>query len=270
MKVKIFCTSIKYLKVIDKLPDYINPVGLGENKFPKHWLDEKRGTNISELNKYYGELTGLYWLWKNITPEMQDTDIIGNCHYRKLWLNNFYSKKIKITFSSLNSNLLQPNDHDFTKIDCVQVQPIIFQNKNLIEDFINIHKTDVIIQCANFLKDNNKELFLKHLGQNNLYPLNMFITKVKFFREYCDEIFPWLEKSLNLCIKKNLCKDYNQRLPAFLAERFTSFWFSKYSNRIILSYARLGKFYLSNKINNLIYPLKLPFTFTGYPTIHRY
>ena len=98
----------------------------------------------------------------------------------------------------------------------------------------------------------------------------MFITKVKFFREYCDEIFPWLEKSLNLCIKKNLCKDYNQRLPAFLAERFTSFWFSKYLNRIILSYARLGKFYLSNKINNLIYPLKLPFTFTGYPTIHRY
>ena len=111
---------------------------------------------------------------------MKDTDIIGNCHYRKLWLNNFYSNKIKITFSSLNTNLLKPNDHDLTKIDCAQVQPIIFQNKNLIEDFINIHKTDVIIQCANFLKDNNKELFLKHLGQNNLYPLNMFYKKGSF------------------------------------------------------------------------------------------
>ena len=94
-----------------------------------------------------------------------------------------------MTFSSLNKNLLEPNDHDFTKIDCAQVQPIIFQNKNLIEDFINIHKTDVIVQCANFLKDNNKELFLKHLVQNKLYPLNMFITKVKFLENIAMKFF---------------------------------------------------------------------------------
>ena len=270
MKVKIFCTSIKYLKVIDKLPNYIQPIGLGINKFPDHWLDEKKGTNISYLNKHYGELTGLFWMWKNITPEMQDDDIIGNCHYRKLWLNNFYSKKIKMTFSSLNSKLFKPDDHNFTKIDCAQIQPIIFQNKNLLEDFIDIHKTDIIIKCADFLKNDNKDLFLRHLSENNLYPLNMFITKVKYFREYCDEIFPWLDKSLNLCLKKNLCTDYNLRLPAFLAERFTSFWFSKFSNRISLSYARLGKIYLSNQLNYIIYPLNIPFTFTGYPTIHKY
>tara|TARA_B100000242_G_scaffold292481_1_gene267975 strand:+ start:68 stop:880 length:813 start_codon:yes stop_codon:yes gene_type:complete len=270
MKIKIFCTSIKYLKVIDKLPKYINPIGLGINKFPDHWLDEKKGTNISNLNKHYGELTGLYWIWKNILPDMKDEDIIGNCHYRKLWLNNLYFKKIKISFSSLNSNLFKPNNHNFKDIDCAQIQPIIFQKKNLIEDFMNIHKTDILIKCADFLKEENKELYLKHLRQNKLYPLNMFITKVKFFKEYCEEIFPWLEKSFNLCIKKNLCVDYNMRLPAFLAERFTSFWFSKFSRRVALSYARLGNIYLSNQLNNIINPLKLPFTFTGYPTIHKY
>ena len=34
--------------------------------------------------------------------------------------------------------------------------------------------------------------------------------------------------------KKNLCKDYNTRLPAFLAERFTSYWFSQDKDKIEL------------------------------------
>ena len=33
-------------------------IGLGENKFPSHWSNEKDGKNISEVNKFYGELTG--------------------------------------------------------------------------------------------------------------------------------------------------------------------------------------------------------------------
>ena len=69
--------------------------------------------------------------------------------------------------------------------------------------------------------------------------------------------FPWLEECLNYCKKENLCKEYNLRLPAFLAERFTSFWFSKISTSYF-SYARLGKIFLSNKVNSLINPLKLP------------
>ena len=65
-------------------------------------------------------------------------------------------------------------------------------------------------------------------------------------------------KMLNYCQKKNLCKDYNLRLPAFLAERFTSFWFSEFKNRELLSYARLGKFHLSDKVNKYINSTKLP------------
>ena len=40
---EIFCTSIQYLKILDKLPKYIKPLGLGESLFPDHWLDEKKG-----------------------------------------------------------------------------------------------------------------------------------------------------------------------------------------------------------------------------------
>ena len=98
----------------------------------------------------------------------------------------------------------------------------------------------------------------------------MFIAKKSHFIEYCNVIFPWLEKCMNYCQEKKLLYSYNTRLPAFLAERFTSFWFSQYQKKENLSYARLGSFFLSNKLNLYINPLKIPFTSRMYPTIHKY
>ena len=267
-KLNVFCTSIKYFKILDKLPSYITKIGLGESNFPKNWYIEKKGKNISHLNKYYGELTGIYWIWKNILKNFDKNDLIGNCHYRKLWLtiitNKNKKKLLKVYLISLKEN-----NPIFNKDKTFQVQPIVFKNKNLLDDFKIIHNNDSLEKSILFLDPGLQIAFKKHLLSNKLYPLNMFITTPQNFNEYCQVIFPWLEECLNYCKKENLCKEYNLRLPAFLAERFTSFWFSKISTSYF-SYARLGKIFLSNKVNSLINPLKLPFTFKMYPTLHKY
>jgi len=266
----VYCTTTKYFNVLDKLPSYIKVIGLGDGVFPKHWLSESDGQNIKHLNKYYGELTAFYWVWKNKLNEFTNKDLVGFCHYRKLWLNDLSKQKNKLSFKSLNSKLLDSQNVFLNQKDVFQVQPIIFKNRNLIEDFSLIHNTNIIYKCLDFLPVKIRSNFLDHLQSNILYPLNMFIVKKNLFNEYCEILFPWVDKCMELFLKENILTSYNVRLPAFLTERFTSFWFSQNINKLNFSYARLGKFFLSNKINSFINPIKLPFTSRMYPTLHKY
>jgi len=264
----IYCMTIQYYRVLDKLPPYIKPLGLGDNVFPKNWLVEKNGENISYLNKNYGEATGFYWIWKNKLKNKNENDWIGSCQHRRLWLNKLYNKKQKLSHSSLYSNLLDPNNEIFSNCDSIQLQQTNLKNESILSQFNKVYGNNIIEECIGFLEKNESEKFKNYLNGNKLSICNMFITKVHFFKEYCEILFPWLEQCYNFCLKNNLCLNENMRLPIFLAERFTSYWFSQNTHTKYLSFARLGNFLLSNGVNKFINPIKIPFTFRMYPTLH--
>ena len=66
----------------------------------RQWLLENcigddTGINISHLNRQYCELTGIFWVWKNIN-KYQDAEYIGFMHYRRhLRFNNQKAKEDK-------------------------------------------------------------------------------------------------------------------------------------------------------------------------------
>lgn len=270
MSLKIFCMTIQKLKVIEKLPSYIVPFGLGEFSYPKNWLTEKKGDNIHKLNKFFGEASGMYWIWKNYMYKFKDDDWIGFCQHRRLWLNDLFYKKQKNNFSSLYSNLLKQNNSIFHSSDSILLQPTIIKRQNLNEQFDTLYGKSILDSCLNFIDEKDREDFKKFLKGNSISICNMFITKPKIFNLYCTDMFKWINQCYDFCSKKNLLIGKNIRLPIFMVERFTSFWFEKYTNVKYLSFARLGNFFLSDKFNNLINPLKIPLTFRMYPTIHRY
>jgi len=47
------------------------------------YLGDNTGENISDMNCYYSELTGVYWIWKNY----HESDYVGVCHYRRYLIN---------------------------------------------------------------------------------------------------------------------------------------------------------------------------------------
>ena len=263
----IYCFSMKYFNLLDKLPSYIKPFGLGNNNYPEKWLTEQKGENIFNLNKYYGEATGVYWIWKNKLKNIDENDWIGTCHYRRLWLNNLYKEKQKFSINSLYDNLLKSDNNNFLECEAILVQPILFKNETVFQQFNKVHKENILEKCINFLELNEREKFRKYLNGNELC-ITIFITKARLFKKFCESLFPWLEKCLDYCMKNNLCKEYNIRLPSFLMERYTSYWFSVNTKKKYLSKARLGKFMLSNNINKYINPMKIPFTFRMHPTLH--
>ena len=50
----------------------------------QNYIFDDTGDNISHLNHWFGQLTGLYWVWKNT-----DDDIIGTNTYRIFWGDYF-------------------------------------------------------------------------------------------------------------------------------------------------------------------------------------
>ena len=251
---KMYCLSLKnaHLNKIKKL-NYI-PVGLGKDEFNEQWTRDNTGMNISSKNKFYGENTFHYWLWKNQLKECFSQKWLGFCHYRRFWVKD---PKV-LNFKNLESNIIQevPSEWDNyevilgneyfvneTKISKIIKHgkrqlisnPFVFLSKKKMT--VKIHfdmyhgfgNLDKAIELLEVTDRNDFRKFVETEGSFN--PFNMFVCKsYKLLNDYYNVIFKWLEK----CETEfgfDEKKSYGQiRIYAFLAERFLSYWFKKNSN----------------------------------------
>ena len=265
-KFDIYCLSVDEYTFFKYLPDNIIPLILNDKISSENYLNASTGINLHYLNKYYGELTGIYWVYKNNLKKYNDDDWIGFCQNRRFFLDNFYPNNHKIN-SDLYSKLLKRKSKIFNLSDTIMISPTILNNENIFDHFKNNHSEKLMNKFLDILDSKNSILFRSYLQRNYFSICNMFITKVKNFKNYCEFIFPFLEKILEYCLKENLCQNKNIRLPVFLIERFTSFWFFNYSKVDFLSYAVLNKYFTSNYLNRFYNTLRTPYSFRKFPTI---
>ncbi len=251
----MFCITLepKHINFIKKL-NYI-PVVLGEKKFSDNCFSDKKGESISSKNKYYGEYTFHYWLWKNYLNELND-DWIGFCQYRKFWQINNDLENINI--NSLENNILKSIPDKLKKNDVLLGNPfyvnkrktmkfikkgfplilsnptILFNEKkrNIKFHFDLMHGRGNLDKAIDLLGIEDKKDFEKFVNTEvSFNPHNMFLCKSKkILSEYYRTIFPWLKSCEKVFGFENLHGYGLTRIYGFLAERFMSYWFKKNTN----------------------------------------
>lgn len=169
------------------------------------------GDNISELIEFYGELTGLYWIWKN--RKIGDDDIVGFCHF---------NKKL-----------------DIKNKDAVK---FLTENKNawVVSKAVSIpkHKSDYEVRVfENILKDNGdyetwRSIYNADASSDNCFSAQMFITSGSEFKRYCEYIFPILER-FRAENKQPSDEKYYRRFCAFFGERMLSLYIKKTSRQYL-------------------------------------
>ena len=239
---KIFCITIND-DHFDKLKqlDYL-PVGLGQGIKNEGFFRDNNGENITNKNPFYGEYTFHYWLWKNKIID-KEKNWIGFCQYRKHWISKRNSQEFN-TVSELNKILVKKIDNSNDEFESIlkfikkNLKTMLFEpslifnkNKRTIKfHFDMMHGKGNLDKAIDYLDKNEQDDFKKFVNSEvSFNPHNMFICRsYKILDKYYSSLFPWLERC-----EKLFGFDLNgyglKRIYGFLAERYMSYWFKKYT-----------------------------------------
>lgn len=193
------------------------------NLASKGFLFDDTGDNISDDNIWMGDLTGLYWVWKNT-----DDEIVGTNHYRRRW-----------------------NDDDIEKLEfnrnTIYVSKFIRDIGSSIEEqFIRSHGK-IGLDILKYASTNEKidislDRLEKSLQQTMLSTCNMFFCDRILFNKICQILFeilfeifegtkyclPFIQNETGRDERLRTGLLTQTRLLAFLSERIlTTMYFGK-------------------------------------------
>lgn len=204
--------------------------------------------NISDKNKYYSELTGIYWFWKN-----HEADVVGTCHYRR-----FYTAQPIPLIHQLKRLLYYPAGLHRKRTGLIYCTNSLFWEKRILQaeeieellshydavlpqartlkytvekHFSRYHQLSDLMLLQDIIAEKHPEYadsFLNMLHQKKLYANNMFILKRNNFEQLAEWLFDILfefERRVDLSTYTN----YQERLFGFLSERLITTWFYHHS-----------------------------------------
>ena len=181
---------------------------------------DNTGENISTLNPYYSELTGLYWAWKNL-----EVDYLGLVHYRRYFTENvkrYYEginiDKVVLTKEQIDS-LLNENQVIVPKKRNYYIETLYSHYDHTFDGMhLDIARKIIADQTPEYL--NAFDLVMK---QTSGYMFNMFIMKKELLDEYCSWLFPILFELQNRIDVSNLTA-FEARLFGRVSELLFNVW----------------------------------------------
>lgn len=227
--IKIFVSGHKPCKIFESR--FIYPLHVGaalSDKKLDGFLRDDEGDNISRKNKYYCELTGQYWAWKNISA-----DYYGFMHYRRYF--SFSGRKLpqngigEVVVKDTGKASMDYIGFDDGNIESVITShDLIILKKTFILARIKNEYSSSVFQsgkdfsfCIDIIEKefpHMKNALDIYLNSRSAYLKNMFIMKNELFHRYAEWLFYILKKHEDtLDFDEYDAQSY--RVSGYLAER---------------------------------------------------
>lgn len=188
------------------------------------------GENISEKNRSYCELTGMYWAWKNL----KDVDVIGLCHYRRYFdFHNQCDSVLPETcfateqFGQVNFSVPGNVIENLRDGNAYVAKPR-FYRESLFVNYCIAHISDDIRALEEYIMTTQSEdikwAWFEYMHRNcQLRHYNMFIMTWHDFDAYCSWLFPLLAE-METRIDISHYTPVQGRIWGYMAERLMNVW----------------------------------------------
>lgn len=185
--------------------------------------------NISHKNRYYGDLTSIYWAWKNL----REIDIIGTSHYRRYISDIAYLPEVEysVDWESFNSYHYKTNNFKrlLKKYDFIMVRTLCLE-ETIGQQYIACHpypeNLKIVDDVLSEIYPDYTIYWRQYLESNNLQYGFLFMTKWVHFDGLCSWLFPILE-AVEARIDCSKYEGYQSRVIAYLYERLVPVYIYK-------------------------------------------
>ncbi len=174
------------------------------------YIGDDTGDNISAKNCYFGELTGVYWVWKNFRTDGH----VGICHYRRY-------------FCSEEGNILTEQEYeeilkDYDIITSKKLKLNYSYYNGYASDY-NLHDLQAVGEVIRESYPDYYEAFEKLVHGKGTYFGNMMVCSKPLYDEYCSWLFGIFDRVQDR-IDASGYDDYHKRVYGFISEFLLMVW----------------------------------------------
>lgn len=205
--------------------DIYLPLHVGaEGKESVGYQGDNTGDNISKLNPFFCELTGMYWMWKNL-----HADYLGLAHYRRhfcLRKKKEADKEESKWQSILSSKEAQCLCREYDVIAPAKRHYLI---ETLESHYAHTHYKEHLDKTREIIRAQHPQYLESYdqiLKQKSGYMFNMFIMRADLVDEYCQFLFDILFE-LNKRVDTSDYSAFQARYPGRIGEILFNVWLDR-------------------------------------------
>lgn len=219
-------TSTVYAVYHQDLPtdhlDNVVPIYVGEAAASRDGVTDRLESGPSLDNQRWSELSAIYKIWK----EGPKSDIVGFCHYRRLFQSESERREVRIRRDAIEGYRIDERMFEGLGSDFIITPSQQTITGSVFNQYCATHNANHICRLYTEIGEQRPDLLpyvAQQFRKNTLYANNMFITNWENFDELCDLWFSLLPR-IEADIPVNTGTRYQKRDMSFLAERLFDVW----------------------------------------------